>query len=178
MSIQGSNLKVFSDLPKIPNIVVCQYVLAWTTYSLIPLSSKAIEMVASGRIDVKPLITHRFQLEETLQAFETAKTGAGNAIKVMIKCSKQWMFAAFEMQSTITREKRMDSQFCIHLLYKNILFPIHSRFESWVVAYFEPKKNWKKREFTEDISCNFFVQTIQYFVLIWTGKVEKKHPQK
>ena len=47
---------------------------------------KAIEMVASGRVDVKPLITHRFQLEETLQAFETAKTGAGNAIKVMIKC--------------------------------------------------------------------------------------------
>ena len=94
-------------------------------------------MVASGRIDVKPLITHRFQLEETLQAFETAKTGAGNAIKVMIKCSKQWMFAAFEMQSTITREKRMDSQFYIHFLfYTNILFPIHSRFES----YFEPKK--------------------------------------
>lgn len=47
---------------------------------------KAIEMVASGRVDVKPLITHRFQLEQTLEAFETAKTGAGNAIKVMIKC--------------------------------------------------------------------------------------------
>lgn len=46
-------------------------------------------MVASGRVDVKPLITHRFQLEQTLQAFETAKTGAGNAIKVMIKCSEQ-----------------------------------------------------------------------------------------
>ena len=50
---------------------------------------KAIEMVASGRVNVKPLITHRFQLEQTLQAFETAKTGAGNAIKVMIKCSEQ-----------------------------------------------------------------------------------------
>ena len=48
----------------------------------------AIEMVASGKVDVKPLITHRFKLEETLQAFETAKTGAGNAIKVMIKCEK------------------------------------------------------------------------------------------
>jgi len=46
----------------------------------------AIAMVASGRVDVKPLITHRFSLEETLQAFETAKTGAGGAIKVMIKC--------------------------------------------------------------------------------------------
>jgi hypothetical protein len=28
----------------------------------------------------------RFKLEETLEAFETAKTGAGGAIKVMIKC--------------------------------------------------------------------------------------------
>ena len=28
----------------------------------------------------------RFKLEETIKAFETAKTGAGGAIKVMIKC--------------------------------------------------------------------------------------------
>jgi len=46
----------------------------------------AIAMVASGKVDVKPLITHRFTLEETLKAFETAKTGAGGAIKVVIKC--------------------------------------------------------------------------------------------
>jgi len=46
----------------------------------------AIAMVASGKVDVKPLITHRFQLEDTIAAFETAKTGAGGAIKVMIKC--------------------------------------------------------------------------------------------
>lgn len=46
----------------------------------------AIAMVASGKVDVKPLITHRFTLEETLKAFETSKTGEGGAIKVMIKC--------------------------------------------------------------------------------------------
>ena len=65
----------------------------------------AIAMVASGKVrstninvllkisnhqlfqvDVKPLITHRFSLEQTLDAFETARTGAGGAIKVMIKC--------------------------------------------------------------------------------------------
>ena len=65
----------------------------------------AIAMVASGKVnsdliteehckpsaqyfqvDVKPLITHRFSLEQTLEAFETARTGAGGAIKVMIKC--------------------------------------------------------------------------------------------
>lgn len=49
---------------------------------------KAIAMVASGMVDVKPLITHRFKLEETVKAFETAKTGAGGAIKVMINCNK------------------------------------------------------------------------------------------
>jgi len=47
----------------------------------------ALAMVASGRINVKPLVTHRFKLEESLKAFETAKTGADHAIKVMIKCA-------------------------------------------------------------------------------------------
>ena len=46
----------------------------------------ALDMVASGKVDVKPLITHTYQLEETLKAFETAKTGEGGAIKVMIHC--------------------------------------------------------------------------------------------
>lgn len=48
----------------------------------------ALDMIASGKIDVKPLITHRFKLEETARAFETAKTGSGNAIKVIIQCFK------------------------------------------------------------------------------------------
>lgn len=46
----------------------------------------ALDLVASGRVNVKPLITHRFKLEETVGAFETARTGAGGAIKVMISC--------------------------------------------------------------------------------------------
>jgi len=49
----------------------------------------ALEMVASGRVNVKPLVTHRYTLEQTLDAFETAKTGAGGAIKVMIHCGRQ-----------------------------------------------------------------------------------------
>ena len=43
-------------------------------------------MVASGRVNVKPLVTHRFSLEETVKAFEAAKTGADGAIKIIIKC--------------------------------------------------------------------------------------------
>ena len=46
----------------------------------------ALDMIASGKINVKPLITHRYKLEESVQAFETARTGAGDAIKVMISC--------------------------------------------------------------------------------------------
>uniref|UniRef100_A0A0P4VXA0 Sorbitol dehydrogenase n=1 Tax=Scylla olivacea TaxID=85551 RepID=A0A0P4VXA0_SCYOL len=46
----------------------------------------ALDMIASGKINVKPLITHRFKLEESIKAFETAATGSGGAIKVMISC--------------------------------------------------------------------------------------------
>ena len=49
----------------------------------------ALEMVASGRVDVKPLITHTYKLEESLEAFERAKTMAGGAIKVMIRCAEE-----------------------------------------------------------------------------------------
>ena len=50
----------------------------------VPTSSypTALEMVASGRVNVKPLITHTYKLEETLKAFQRAKTGEGGAIKV------------------------------------------------------------------------------------------------
>ncbi|XP_071539091.1 sorbitol dehydrogenase-like isoform X1 [Panulirus ornatus] len=46
----------------------------------------ALDMIATGKINVKPLITHRFKLEEAHQAFEIARTGAGGAVKVMISC--------------------------------------------------------------------------------------------
>ena len=48
----------------------------------------ALEMIASGKLDAKPLITHHFPLEKTLDAFETSRTGAGGAIKVMIHCDQ------------------------------------------------------------------------------------------
>lgn len=47
----------------------------------------ALAMVASGKVNVKPLVTHRFKLASAVEAFQTAKTGAGGAIKVVIDCS-------------------------------------------------------------------------------------------
>ncbi|KAL6113023.1 sord [Pungitius sinensis] len=44
----------------------------------------AIAMLASGKVNVKPLVTHRFPLEQAAEAFETTRQGLG--IKVMLKC--------------------------------------------------------------------------------------------
>ncbi|XP_007472535.1 sorbitol dehydrogenase isoform X3 [Monodelphis domestica] len=44
----------------------------------------AISMLSSKSVDVRPLVTHRFPLEEALKAFETSSKGLG--IKVMLKC--------------------------------------------------------------------------------------------
>ncbi|RVE74457.1 hypothetical protein OJAV_G00022390 [Oryzias javanicus] len=46
----------------------------------------AIAMLASGQVNVKPLVTHRFPLQQAVQAFETTRQGLG--IKVMLKCDK------------------------------------------------------------------------------------------
>ena len=45
---------------------------------------KAIRLVAGGLIDVKPLVTHRFKLEESLEAFEIAADYSKGSIKVQI----------------------------------------------------------------------------------------------
>ncbi|CAH2269397.1 jg16423 [Pararge aegeria aegeria] len=42
----------------------------------------ALAMVASGKINVRPLVTHHFGLEQSLEAYEVARRGLG--IKVMI----------------------------------------------------------------------------------------------
>jgi L-iditol 2-dehydrogenase len=43
----------------------------------------AIDLIASGRVNVRPLITHTFSLEDYDEAFATAKSGKG--IKVMFE---------------------------------------------------------------------------------------------
>lgn len=48
----------------------------------------ALAMVASGQINISGLVTHRFPLEKTLDAFEVARTAADGAIKVIISCAK------------------------------------------------------------------------------------------
>jgi D-xylulose reductase len=45
----------------------------------------AVELVASGKIDVKRLITNRFKFEEAEQAFELVKAGKSDVFKVVIE---------------------------------------------------------------------------------------------
>ena len=44
----------------------------------------AIRLVASGVIDLKPLVSHRYRLEDGLEAFRTASDPNSGSIKVQI----------------------------------------------------------------------------------------------
>jgi len=46
---------------------------------------KALALISSGQVDVKPLITHNFELKDVLKAFETARDMLEGAIKVCIQ---------------------------------------------------------------------------------------------
>ncbi|XP_058638067.1 sorbitol dehydrogenase-like isoform X2 [Onychostoma macrolepis] len=46
----------------------------------------AISMLASKKVNIKPLVTHRFPLEQAVQAFEMSRQGLG--VKVILKCDK------------------------------------------------------------------------------------------
>jgi 2-desacetyl-2-hydroxyethyl bacteriochlorophyllide A dehydrogenase len=52
---------------------------AWTP----PEFAQALDLISSGKIDRKPLITHRFSLEQASQAYET-QMQANEAIKVVL----------------------------------------------------------------------------------------------
>lgn len=50
----------------------------------------ALAMVSSGKIDVKPLITHEFAMEQTLDAFGAAMDPKSKSIKVLIHANPEW----------------------------------------------------------------------------------------
>lgn len=50
----------------------------------------AIDMVSTGKISVKPLITHHYKIEDTQKAFDTAKNQTGNPIKILIHANPEW----------------------------------------------------------------------------------------
>jgi threonine dehydrogenase-like Zn-dependent dehydrogenase len=45
---------------------------------------RSLELVRSGRVDLEPMVTHRFGLDDVAEAFETAASKTGGAIKVVV----------------------------------------------------------------------------------------------
>jgi len=60
-----------------------QLIVAGATESRRSDFAKAMELMASGRVRVDPIITHRFPLEEYAAAFETARSGAGLKVAML-----------------------------------------------------------------------------------------------
>jgi L-iditol 2-dehydrogenase len=50
---------------------------------------RAIELIASGRVNVRPLVTHHFRLEETARAFELVSARTEGVVKAIIRVSPE-----------------------------------------------------------------------------------------
>lgn len=50
---------------------------------------RAISLVSSGAVKVKPLITHRFKLEQAIEALKFVKEGSAGIVKVLVECQKE-----------------------------------------------------------------------------------------
>ena len=45
---------------------------------------RSLELIRTGRVDLEPMVTHRFALDEVAEAFEVASTKRDGAIKVLV----------------------------------------------------------------------------------------------
>jgi L-iditol 2-dehydrogenase len=50
----------------------------------------AIYLLESGKVNLKPIVTHKYPLEESLKAFEKMTEINGGSVKVMITCNKDF----------------------------------------------------------------------------------------
>ena len=67
------------------SVVYSKEITIVTTYAASDTDTKnALDLISSGNVNVKSLITHRYSLDESQKAFEHAKTG-DNAMKIIIE---------------------------------------------------------------------------------------------
>jgi L-iditol 2-dehydrogenase len=67
------------------SVVYSKEITITTSYAASDKDTKdSLDLISSGMIDVKSLITHRYSLDDSQNAFERAKTG-DNAMKIIIE---------------------------------------------------------------------------------------------
>lgn len=69
------------DMPtKYADTLLSKFLIAYSGHQY----PKAIRLVSSGLVNVKPLVTHRLKLEDAVKAFHIAADPSQGAIKVQI----------------------------------------------------------------------------------------------
>lgn len=82
---------VFVGMPQglVPMDIVAMQVKEIETVSIFRYANdyeRSVALIASGQIDVKPLISRRFAFEDSIKAFELAASAPADVIKVVIDC--------------------------------------------------------------------------------------------
>jgi hypothetical protein len=84
---------------------------------------KAISLVSEGLIDLKPLVTHRFTLNQAKEAFEAASTPAAKAVKVqLLDAWAQAWYVQTQMLNRDVQEARLGAE-CPCRILDNSLLP-------------------------------------------------------
>jgi L-iditol 2-dehydrogenase len=92
---------------------------------------KAISLVSEGLIDLKPLVTHRFTLDQAKEAFEAASTPAAKAVKVqLLDVWAQAWHVQTRMLNLVVQEARLEAEYPCRTL-DNSLLPWGPLAEVW-----------------------------------------------
>jgi len=88
--LRGGGKIVFVGMPQgpVPLDIVAMQVKEITTYSIFRYANdfeRSIAFIASGQIDVKPLISKRYAFEDSIEAFKFAASAPADVIKVVIQ---------------------------------------------------------------------------------------------
>ena len=79
--VPSKNDKIEIDM----SVIYSKEISIVTTYAASDKDTRnALELISSGKIDVKSLITHKYSLNDSQKAFEHAKSG-DQAMKIVIE---------------------------------------------------------------------------------------------
>ena len=92
--VRGGGKIVFVGMPQgpVPIDIIAMQVKEITTYSIFRYANdyeRSVAFIASGQIDVKPLISRRYKFEDSVAAFDFAASGQADVIKVVIGVSPE-----------------------------------------------------------------------------------------